>query len=160
MKPAYVIDSRDVQRAFPALVDGLNVAASRSYAITTVVPYPLPPLNQTETVYASITSPPEAGTPLRFARIIPSEDYRIARTGDSVRICVGLRTSGRFELIGREWDSKKHALTVGTPFDLVTDEQPIRVGIGLVLRVTRLGFPTAWPSNAAVESTIGYDPGA
>lgn len=159
MKPAFLIDLRDPPRALAQQNDLLNRDAARSRSIVTAIPTPQA-LTATEVSYLPIATPIEAGVTVRRAQIIASSDYRIARVGDSVRVAVGLRTADRFEVVGREWDSKKHELVAGTPFDLVTDEQPIRSDIGFAARVTRLGWPDRWPINAMVETTVGYDPGA
>lgn len=160
MKPAYQIDLRDPERALAALLDLINRDRARSYAASTWIPQPQD-ATLSAVSYLPITFPyDESLSTVRSARLIPSEDYRIARYGDSLKMGVGFRTSDRFELIGREWDSRKHALSVGTPFDLVTDEQPLRSGMSLVVRVTRSGWPSTWPTNASIETTIGYDPGA
>lgn len=159
MKAAYNLDPRDIERSFPELLSLLNAAAARSYQTSTAIPLPQI-LNRDETMYLGALTPIEGGTTLRAVRLIPSEDYRVSPTGPPLRIGVGLRTRDRFELLGREWDSRSHALVVGTPFDLVTDEQKMVVGQGLVVRVMRRGWPTDWPKNATVETTFGYDPGA
>lgn len=159
MKPAFLIDLRDPSRALAQQNDLLNRDAARSHSIVTAIPMPQV-LTATDVSYLPITTPIESGVTVRRVQIIASSDYRIARIGGSVRVAVGLRTADRFEVIGREWDSKRHELVAGAPFDLVTDEQPIRVGIGFAVRVTRSGWPDRWPINAAVETTVGYDPGA
>lgn len=158
MKAAYNLDPRDLARSFPDLLSLLNAAAARSYQTATAVPLPQV-ITTDETMYLGVLTPIEEGTTLRAARLIPSEDYRVSPTGAPLTIGVGIRTNGRFELLGREWQTRSHSLKVGTPFDLVTDEQRMEVGQGLVVRVSRQGWPVAWPKNATVETTFGYDPG-
>lgn len=159
MKPAYTIDLGDTERALLALRAMLDRDAARSRSMVVTVPQPLV-ATLTEESFVNITTPSDQGTTIRSVRLIPAADYRISRLGASVLIGVGIRSGDRFQSLGREWSSKAHALTAGSPFDLVTTEQVLRAGYGLALRVTRTGWPATWPTGASVEATIGYDPGA
>ena len=154
MKPAF--DIVDVDESLQA---ALNRDAFRSYGLSTQVPDPTS-LLISDVTYVPVRTPLDDGEVIRAVRLSASIAYPIARTGAYVRLAVGLRTKERFEVLGREWDSTSDALVVGTPFDLVTEDTSIPTGRGLALRVTRSGWPAKWPSNATIEWTFGYDPGA
>jgi len=159
VKPAYDVDPRDLDRAFAELLDLLNRTLARSRTVQTWIPPPQTPL-VVETTYLPIFTPTEPGTTLLSSKLLPADAYRIARSGDYITIGVGYRSSDRYEVVGREWSSKESALEVALPYDLVTEETPIPSGVTLSVRAVRYGWPNAWPHNASVETTMGYDPGA
>jgi len=112
---------------------------------------------RSKTTYLNVYSPFEDGEVLRAARLVPAEDYGLSRRGASIKVALGLRSHGTYEVLGTEWDSTQRGLTVGTPFDLVATDTRIPVDTCLAVRVVQRGWPSPSLASAAVQTSLGYE---
>lgn len=118
------------------------------------------------TFYADVHWPIESGMVARAAQLLPSVSFTHSGSGaaDYVKIAVGVKRKGKFDVMGREFDSRSRDLVAGLPLLLFGPvlgnvEVGIPIGAGFVVRVVFIGTLQPLVLTSSVETFFGYEGG-
>lgn len=138
-----------------------NRPSARTWSRITSLSLAVFDLTQTllTTAYLDVYWPMEPGTILRSARLNPS--VTVAQSGAAfltyATVCVGVKKADKFDPVGKVYDSRASALSVGVPLPLVDVETPVAIGSGIVVRVVVATAIIPALVGSSIETFLGYE---